>query len=133
MDQNLSKNQQIKRLILLGDSARSVLQREVISLKQQVNLPQRLRGSLKSHPSRWMFGSVAAGLVASLLFRRRPGVTGKKRRGLFSVILGLALTAVRPLAELWLTDRIKNHLAGRTGIPAGSRFGSGQIRTPQTF
>ena len=115
MDRKLPQNQEIERLIRLGAASRSCLTREVTVLKQRLDFPKRIRGSLKSHPTAWLFGSLASGFVGSLFFRRRPAATGKKHRGLPVTLLGLALTAARPLAKVWLTDQLKGYLIGRPG------------------
>ncbi len=114
MDRKLPKKQEIERLIRLGEAARSCLGDEAILLKQRLDVPARIRGSLKDHPAGWVLGSLASGLAASLLFRLKPRATEKKHRGLPLTLLGLALTAVRPVAKVWLTDQVKNYLAGHS-------------------
>ena len=114
MDRKLPKNQEIQRLIRLGAAARSCLGDEVVLLKQRLDVPARIRGSLKDHPAGWVLGSLASGLAASLLFRLKPRAVEKKHRGLALTLLGLALTAIRPMAKVWLTDQVKNYLAGQS-------------------
>lgn len=115
MDRKLPKNQEIERLIRLGEAARSCLGNEAVLLKQRLDVPTRIRGSLKSHPAAWLFGSLASGFAAGLLlFRRKPAAAAeKKHRGLALTLLGLTLTAVRPFAKVWLTDQVKNYFAGQ--------------------
>lgn len=114
MDRKLPKNQEIQRLIRLGAAARSCLGDEVVLLKQRLDVPARIRGSLKDHPAGWVLGSLASGLAASLLFRLKPRAVEKKHRGLALTLLGLTLTAIRPMAKVWLTDQVKNYLAGQS-------------------
>ncbi len=123
MDRKLPKKQEIERLIRLSDSARSRLEQDMRSLKQRLDVPARLRGSLKSHPSGWLLGSLATGFVASILIRRKPAsaVVGKKNRSLLLTLLGLALTAARPLARVWLTGQVKNYLTGPPPAPVFTR------------
>lgn len=120
MDRELSKDQQIERLIGQARSARSFLGSEAITLRQKLDIPARLRSSLKSHPTGWLFGSAASGLAASLLFRRKPAPAAKQERGMPFKILALILTLVRPMAKLWLTGQVKNYLttASREPVPA---------------
>lgn len=113
MDRKLPKNQEIERLIRLGAAARSCLGNEAVLLKQRLDVPARIHGSLKNHPAAWLFGSLASGFAATLLFRRKPAAVEKKHRGLALTLLGLSLTAVRPFAKVWLTDQVKNYLAGQ--------------------
>ncbi|RYD23815.1 MAG: hypothetical protein EOP88_02650 [Verrucomicrobiaceae bacterium] len=113
MDRKLPPSEEIRRLIALGEAARSSLSHEAAVLKHRLDVPARLKDSLKSHPTGWLFGSVASGLAASLLFRRRPvrQEKEKKSKSLPLALLGLTLTAVRPFAKVWLTDQVKNYLS----------------------
>lgn len=115
MDRKLSHNQEIERLIHLSAASRVCLTGELVTLKQRLDFPARIRDSLKNHPSGWLFGSLAAGLVGSFLFRRKPAATVTKQRGLLFTLLGLGLTAARPFAKVWLADHVKSYLIGRQG------------------
>ncbi len=123
MDRKLSKNPEIERLIRLGESARSCLESEVASLRKQLDFPARIRDSLKSHPTGWLLGSLGSGLAASLLFRRKPAAApaATRRRGLPATLLGLSLTAARPLLKVWLTNQVTGYLAGRSGAAPANR------------
>lgn len=113
MDRTTQEQQEIERLIRVGAEARTCLAGEVVSLKARLDVPSRLRGSLKSHPAGWLFGSVASGLAASLLFRRKSSQAQKKPRGLILTLIGLILTVLRPTLKVWLTDQLKNYLIGQ--------------------
>jgi hypothetical protein len=115
MDRKLPKDQEIQRLIRLSEVARSKLEDEALLLKQRLDVPARIRTSLKSHPLGWLFGSLASGVTATWLFRRQTTVVQKKNRGLASTLLGLALTAVQPVAKVWLANQLKAYLAGQSG------------------
>ncbi len=113
MAQELSKNQQLERLIRAGDDARSLLTAEIATLKARLDVPARVRGSLEGNPTGWLLGSAASGLLASLLFRRKPSrPAAKKRGGLPFKFLALILTVIRPMAKVWLTGHVKNYLTG---------------------
>lgn len=127
MDRKLSTPEQIERLIRLSESSRSCLRDEALSLKQRLDVPTRVRGSLKNHPTGWMLGSLAAGLAASWMLRRKPASAEKKHRGLLLTLLGLTVTAVRPFAKAWLTDQVRNYLTGRATLPSASYFSTGPI------
>jgi hypothetical protein len=113
MDRKLQEDREIQQLIRQGDAARGLLKSEVIALKQKLDFPAKIRGSLKSHPTGWLLGSLASGFIGSMLLRRRGNHPVKKQRGLVFSLLGLALTAARPLAKVWLADQVKNYFAGR--------------------
>jgi hypothetical protein len=117
MDRKLPENPEIQRLIRLSQASRSFLGNEAIALRHKLDVPARLKDSLKSHPSSWLFGSLASGLAASLIFRRRPAVD-KKRKGIPATLLGLTLTAARPLAKVWLTDQLKHWITTSSPPPA---------------
>lgn len=117
MDRKLQQTQELERLIRLGEAARSSLEVEAISLKQRFDVPARLKDSLKSHPTGWLVGSLASGLAASMLFSRRPPAREKKSRSLPLTLLGLSLTAVRPIARVWLTDQVKHYFSAHRADP----------------
>lgn len=102
-------------MIRQAEVARATLKHDVTVLKAKLDVPSRIRRSLKIHPSGWLLGSLVSGFAGSLLFRRSKPARGKKAaRGefLFSLI-GLALTAARPLAKVWLSTQVKNYIMGR--------------------
>lgn len=116
MDRKLSTSEEIQRLTRLSEASRACLGREISTLKHRLDVPARLKDSLKSHPTGWLFGSLASGLAASLLFRRKrqAPVAAKKHRSLPVALLGLTLTAIRPFAKVWLADQVKNYLSGNS-------------------
>jgi hypothetical protein len=111
MDRKLQQTQEIERLVRLGEASRSKLETEAVSIRQRYDVPARLRDSLKHHPTGWLVGSLVCGLAVSMLFSRRPPVREKKSRGLPLTLLGLSLTAVRPIAKVWLTDQVKQYFS----------------------
>ncbi|MEO5916476.1 MAG: hypothetical protein ABIS50_19725 [Luteolibacter sp.] len=112
MDRKLSKSQEVERLIRLGESARACLEDEAIALKHRLDVPARVRNSLKSHPTGWLFGSLASGLAASLFLRRKPARVEKANQSLPIRIIGLILTVAGPLAKVWLSGQAKHYLSG---------------------
>lgn len=115
MDSKLSRQQEIERLIRNGDNARWFISSEVRTLKAKLDVPSRVRNSLKGNPLGWLFGSAASGMVASLLFRRKSARSaGKKSSARPIRFLALILTLVRPIAKVWLTGRVKSYLSGES-------------------
>lgn len=133
MDRKLQQKQEIERLILLSDAARSSLEDAAISLKHKLDVPSRLRSSLKTHPTGWLMGSLASGLAASMMFGRKEAPVEKKRRSLPLALLGLSLTAVRPIAKVWLTDQVKNYLANTSPVSRGKASASVSLQTPNSL
>ena len=123
MDRKLPEKAEIERLIRLGESARACLESEAVRIKQRFDIPARLRHSLSEHPTSWLFGSLASGLVASLfLSRRRHKPVEKKpgRKGVAGMLLGLTLTAARPLAKVWLSNQAGRLLRQYSANPPAS-------------
>lgn len=108
MDRKLPEKAEIEQLIRLSAAARACLEGEAAALRKRLDFPSRVRGSLASHPAIWMIGSLASGLLASALFRRRPRAAAPKRRGAMLGLLGLTLTAAKPLAKVWLANQFKD-------------------------
>lgn len=114
MDRKLPENPEILRLVRLSQASRSLLDAEAGKLRRKLDVPARVRDSFTEHPSSWFLGSLATGLAASFLFRRKSS-PGKKHRGFTGTLLGLTLTAARPLAKVWLADQLKHWIAGNQG------------------
>ena len=111
MDRKLSEKAQIERLIQLSANSRARLESEAIRIKQRFDIPAKIRGSLNEHPTSWLLGSLASGLVGSLLISRRPKTSSKpQRRGMIGVMLGLAVTAARPMAKVWVSNQFAKWL-----------------------
>lgn len=123
MDRKLPENPEIQRLIQLSAAARSCLQGEATTLRHRLDIPSRVRSSLMDHPAGWILASLASGLAASFLLRRKPPTT-TKRRAIPGILLGLTLTAARPLVKIWLADQLKHWLAGHAFPAPASRLHS---------
>jgi hypothetical protein len=117
MDSEIITHPEILRLIRLSDASRACLSAEAAILRRRLDVPSRIRESLKKHPSAWLLGSLGSGLAASLLLRRKPATTHKNHRGIKSTLLGLAFTAASPLLKAWLLGQVKNRLSGLVRIP----------------
>lgn len=130
MDRKPSQNQELENLIRTAAAARSELGAEVAVLKQRFDIPMRIHASLKSNPTQWLLGTVGVGLLASVftkvIFRRKGVIKERKPRKFYHILLGLTLTAVRPLAKVWLTDQLKKQLLGQLGRSGANRVYSGQ-------
>ena len=123
MDRKLQQRQEIERLMRVSESARSTLDDAALMLRQKLDFPTRIRGSLKSHPAGWLVGSLASGLAASWIFSRKPSPTEKKHRSLPMKLLGLSLTAVQPMARVWLSNQVKNYFSTpRRSCPESSPY-----------
>jgi len=100
---------EIEELIRISDEARGQLAVTAKKVRSTLKVPGRMVGSMRHSPKFWLFGSMAAGLAASLLLNRLPGRKKKKKKGssLKKLALSLTLTAARPIAKVWLTNQLK--------------------------
>ncbi len=127
MDRKLPQPPEIERLILIAESSRNILSNDARAIAQRLNVVSRARTSLKTHPKRWLFGGIASGFITSLIFRRRTATTPTppqitKNRSLTLTLLGLTLTAIRPIAKVWLTEQLNNYLTGRSSALQPKNF-----------
>ncbi len=127
MDRKLSYHQEIQRLTHANTSARLCLEKEAILLREKLDVPARLQTSLKAHPTGWVVGSLFSGFGASLLFRKKSAPSEKKKRSLPLALIGLTLTAVRPLAKMWLADQAKNYISNRLNGLSSQRSSPSQL------
>jgi hypothetical protein len=133
MDRKLRKNPEIEQLIRLSASARSSLGHEMSALKHRIDVPSRIRDSLKNHRAGWLLGSLASGLTASMFFQRKPTNEKKSHRGLPLTLLSITFSAVRPFAKAWLTNQVKHYLARtQAGMPIRSQR-SNNSSSPKLF
>jgi hypothetical protein len=116
MDRKPAEKSEIERLIRLSERSRQYLGEETARLRRKLDIPQRLRESVAAHPLGWFSGSLVSGLLASFLLRRRRVPAVSRSRGVTRMLLGLTLTAARPLAKLWLSNQAARWLgaAGAT-------------------
>lgn len=123
-----SKNQKIERLARLSAESRVLLADHANAVRQRLDVPTRLRQSLKENTSKWLFGGLASGIAASFLFRRKsPRIANHKTRSLPLALLGITFAAVRPFIQGWLTAQFKNYLAGKP-----ISFPASPLRTPRS-
>jgi hypothetical protein len=115
MARELPVSEEIQRLIRSSETAREVLGSEIRDLKHRMDIPARVRSSLKSNPTGWIGGSVLAGLAGSLLFRRKDKREKPKKKGLLGFLLALGVAALRPFVKVWLAGQLKNYLGARFG------------------
>lgn len=95
-----TEQEEIQRLIRISSQAREQLGGRIASLRRGFNLPARALRSMRHSPKVWLFGSMGAGLVTSLLLRKSH--KGKKsKRSLRMKLLALGLAATRPMIKKW--------------------------------
>ena len=112
----LAQNQdEIEALSLRLDAARNDLGLAAITLRQRLDIPKRISGSVRQHPTRWFGASLAAGLLASLGLRRRrkrPRRVAATRnrqnsRRLLAGAASVLFTILRPMIQKWLLQLLQ--------------------------
>jgi hypothetical protein len=91
--------------------ARAVLSQQIGIFRHRVNLPARLRESVSANPYAWFGGSLVAGLLTTLLFRRKsPCQKSPPRKSWLSWLLATAITSAKPFLKAWLVGELKSRI-----------------------
>jgi hypothetical protein len=115
------KSLELAELVRRSDAARIQIGQAHLELRRKLDLPLRIRDSLKASPLKWIGGSLGVGFVSSLLFRsgrsESKHAPEKKHRGWFVGALMMIFTLVKPSLKVYatklLTDYLQNQLSGR--------------------
>lgn len=121
---------QIEHLIRLSAASRNSLSRQSAVLRQRLVAPTRVLQSLRHHPAAWLGGTFAAGLLTSLILRRKSA-PAKSRRSWRSHLGALALTAIRPVIKTWITVQLQQFLAAHLRAAAGPAADTPNRATPR--
>ena len=125
------KSKRLAELVKRSEASRLTLSDAHAGLMHALDLPSRLKASMSGSPAKWLGGSLAVGLVASLLFRSRKKnlpsrlATVKKERG---SLLSLAFSLSKPVLKIYATKLLKDYLARR--LMAGEQGRPSATRTP---
>lgn len=129
-----SQSAEIEALIRRSRAARQELKTAYVAFRHKIDVPARVKDSLRSHPLSWFGGSLATGLLASFFVPKghdkHPASleAPKKKRGRFG---GVALTAAasmaKPLLKAWLTKKLRGPSSSFPSMPFRKRFGSSDI------
>lgn len=126
------KNEEIRRLIQVSAEARKVLAEDFDSFRDRFSPRARIQNSVRTRPLPWLGGTAVLGWVTSRLFRGKSKSRSKKhqappepattaQKGLLLTLVGLALTALRPMAQTWITDQVRQYLANRFSYGSTTR------------
>lgn len=126
------KSKRLAELVKRSEASRLALSDAHAGLMHAMDLPSRLKSSMSASPVKWLGGSMAASLVASLLFRSRkknaPALlaTVKKERGSLPGLLSLVFSLSKPALKIYASKLLKDYLArrlmaGEQGRPSGMR------------
>jgi len=109
-----SPKPEIQALIARSHAARQQLGSAAADLRAKLDAPARVRESMRSHPTRWLAGATATGLIATRLLLRRPRAkSAKKPRSILFFLIKIATNAAMPAMKIWLLAQIKAYLSRR--------------------
>lgn len=103
---------ELAALIRRGDAARFQLGQAHQRFKQKLDIPLRIRDSIKSSPMKWLAGSLAGGLMGSLLFRSGKSAKdrGKKNRGWIVSLLLMSFNLAKPALKIYGAKLLQDYL-----------------------
>ncbi|MES2981476.1 MAG: hypothetical protein V4727_04100 [Verrucomicrobiota bacterium] len=122
------KSLELAELIRRSKAARIQIGHAHLQFKKKLDIPLRIRDSLKSSPLTWLGGSLGVGFLGSLLFRsKRPEIKHepeKKHRGWFVGLLMMVFALAKPTLKIYATKLVKDYLQARLSARSGGLFGS---------
>lgn len=94
-------------------ASRAALQAEFLQLKHRLDVPARIKESLREQPSSWLFGSTALGLGSALLLpllrrRKHSRTTADPKKG--NALVHFAWKVAQPILKQWLTKTLTQAL-----------------------
>lgn len=122
----------LAEMIRVSEASRQLLTESHTHMRRALDIPARIRESLSEAPGKWLGASLAAGLAASFLFRRKKPPEKvkelKRQRGFLLGMLSLAFAMGKPLAKVYATRLLRDYLASR--IANGSQARIPRRETP---
>ncbi len=124
MAKSTQKSHELAELIRRSEAARIQIGHAHLQFKKKLDIPLRIRDSLKSSPMKWLGGSLGVGFLGSFLFRsKRPEVRHepeKKHRGWFVGLLMMLFTLVKPSLKIYATKMLKDYLQHQMSVRSGN-------------
>ena len=109
-----SKERDLEILIARIAASRGAVARDIAHLRRRLDVPSRVKESILSKPLAWLGGSLGAGLLTSLILkrRRRPAKTeAVVKKSLWTVLVGGAFTLARPALQSWALREFQSRFA----------------------
>lgn len=108
MDPRSPQTDRLEELSRQLELSRSQLGHAAIRLRHRLDVPQRVRSSVRRNPGGWFAGSLAVGLVASLAGRRRRhrlAGPAPHRRWSLSGLLAAVVSLLWAMIRRWTLHR----------------------------
>lgn len=126
-----SQSAEIEALIRRSRAARRELKTAYVTFRHKIDVPARVKSSLRTHPLGWFGGSLATGLLASFFVPKghhkhpdAPAESKKKRAGFGGFALTAATSMAKPLVKAWLAKKLRGASGGFQPTLFRRRFGS---------
>ena len=129
MVKSTQQQAEIAELIRRSETARLQLSDAHAALKDKLNVPARLKESLKAEPKKWMGGSLVAGLLFSRMFRSRKPQQEKvqqvrKQRNILLGALALLVSLAKPAAKIYATNLLREYFQRKLGRDVSLHHGN---------
>lgn len=119
MAKSTQQKKEFGELIRRSEAARLQIGLAHSRFKRRLDLPSRIKDSIKSEPGKWLGISAVVGFVGSVLLKskktppiEKAGPFRKKRR--FSLaMVALLVRLAKPAAKIYATKLIKDYLTSR--------------------
>ncbi len=118
MAKSTNTTAEIRKLVLLSETARLELGRSHARLKDRFDFSGRVKSQISSEPAKWLGGSAAIGFLLSALFKpkKKPAPTParvhtvKKERNALVGVVAILLAVAKPIARIYATKFLKDYL-----------------------
>lgn len=107
---------------------------ELRGLRYEVNIPRRIRRSMREHMGLWIGAAVAVGVIVMMLPRKKEvhvdlakGLKGRPEKkfleaGFLLGLLRLAAPLLKPMVKNFITQKMRGRQFGRTRSLAGKEW-----------
>ena len=114
MARKSQKALEFAELVRKNEAARLKLGAAHRDLRHKLDVPSRVKESIKSQPQKWLGASVVAGFVGSLLIKSKRGkekrklAAAGKRKRLFPAPVSMLLTLLKPAIKIYVAKILKD-------------------------
>lgn len=139
MAERTQERTKLAELVRRSGTARIQIGLAHANLRRRLDIPERLKESIKSQPMKWLGGSMLAGLFGSFIFkggiRKKESISRAGGLGNFltSGLLKLLYKLVKPAAQIYATKLLKDYLEARLikgSSPSGNRQNTRHVDNP---
>jgi hypothetical protein len=120
MAKSTQKSLELAKLIRRSEAARFQIGQAHVQLRRKLDVPLRIRDSLRASPLKWLGGSLGVGFVGSLLFKSRGRESKsepiKKHRSWFVGLLLLMFSLAKPALKVYATKLLKDYLQNQLSV-----------------